>query len=137
MQSFFHLAYHVNDLSAAKAFYGNILGCKEGRSTDTWVDFNFFNHQISLHLGKPFSTTLTGLVDEHQVPMPHIGLILELNEWQKIAKRLCLANIDFIIPPSVRFKGQPGEQHTMFFSDPAGNPIEFKGFKNLKQIFVK
>ncbi|MDE1461344.1 VOC family protein [Spartinivicinus poritis] len=137
MQSFFHIAYHVNDLSEAREFYGNTLGCKEGRSTDTWIDFNFFNHQISLHLGTPFTRTLTGIVGEHKVPMPHIGLILELNEWNKLADRLCKKNINFIISPTIRFKGQPGEQYTMFFSDPSGNPIEIKGFRNLNQIFDK
>ncbi|WP_163831651.1 VOC family protein [Spartinivicinus ruber] len=137
MQSIFHFAYHVNDLSEARDFYGNTLGCKEGRSTETWIDFNFFNHQISLHLGVPFTTTLTGFVGEHQVPMPHIGMILELNEWQKVANRLTQANIDFIIPPTIRFEGKPGEQYTMFFSDPAGNPIEFKGFQDFKQVYEK
>ncbi len=132
----FHLAYNVRDLDQARRFYGEVLGCEEGRSTETWVDFSFFGHQISLHLGEPFATKATGKVGEHMVPMPHLGVVLQLKDWQKLAERLKAANMQFIIEPSVRFEGQPGEQWTMFFTDPSGNPIEIKGFKSLDQIFA-
>ena len=136
MKTAFHLAYHVTDLDAARAFYGNILGCREGRSTETWVDFDFFGHQISLHLGTPFETTHTGQVGEHMVPMPHLGLVLDLSDWQQVADRLTHAGTVFEIEPQVRFPGEPGEQHIMFFRDPSGNPIEMKGFADKSQIFA-
>ena len=135
-RSLFHLAYHVDDLEAARAFYGGLMGCDEGRSTDTWVDFDFFGHQISLHLGTPFATANTGKVGEHMVPMPHLGVILPLEDWQALADRLTEAGIDFVIPPSHRFAGQPGEQWTMFFRDPSGNPIEVKGFADMTGVFA-
>lgn len=135
MKSLFHLAYHVNDLDAARAFYGGVLGCREGRSTATWVDFDFFGHQISLHLGEPFPTTDTGRVGEHLVPMPHLGLVLELPDWQALAQRLRTAGTRFVLEPQRRFEGQPGEQWTMFFRDPAGNPIEVKGFRSLETVY--
>ncbi|MDX5350136.1 MAG: VOC family protein [Paracoccaceae bacterium] len=131
----FHLAYHVTDLDAARAFYGGILGCREGRSTETWVDFDFFGHQISLHLGQPFATTDTGKVGDHMVPMPHLGLVLLLPDWQRLADRLTAAGVTFVLPPQVRFQGQSGEQWTMFFRDPSGNPIEVKGFADLEAVF--
>ncbi|WP_434109578.1 VOC family protein [Paraburkholderia caffeinilytica] len=137
MQTCFHLAYHVRDLDESRAFYGKILGCEEGRSTDTWVDFDFFGHQISLHLGEPFPVTNTGKVDEHWVPMPHLGLVMEMQDWRQLADRLVAAEIDFVIPPSLRFAGEPGEQATMFFRDPCGNPIEVKGFANLGKVYAK
>ncbi len=137
MKSLFHLAYHVTDLDEARKFYGGILGCTEGRSTDTWVDFDFFGHQISLHLGKPFETTNTGHVGDHLVPMPHMGVILPLADWLKLADRLEKAGIRFEIPPVVRFKGEPGEQRTMFFRDPSGNPIEVKGFADFDGVFAQ
>jgi len=133
--SLFHLAFHVHDLDAARHFYGGVLGCAEGRSTTTWVDFDFFGHQISLHLGAPFPTTDTGRVGEHLVPMPHFGVILELPQWQALAQRLRAAGTRFVIEPTVRFEGQPGEQWTMFFRDPAGNPIEVKGFRSLAAVY--
>lgn len=136
MKSLFHLAYHVDDLDAARAFYGGLLGCVEGRSTDTWVDFSFFGHQISLHLGRPFQTGNTGRVGEHMVPMPHLGVILEKPEWDAMAARLSAANTDFVIPPNTRYPGEPGEQSTMFFRDPAGNPIEVKGFADFDGVFA-
>lgn len=136
MKSLFHLAYHVDDLAAARAFYGGVLGCREGRSTATWVDFDFFGHQISLHLGTPFATTDTGVVGEHRVPMPHLGVVLELPEWQRLAERLRAAGVAFVLPPQVRFEGKPGEQWTMFFRDPAGNPIEVKGLRSLDQVYA-
>lgn len=136
MTSLFHLAYHVRDLDEARAFYGGALGCREGRSTETWVDFDFFGHQISLHLGEPFSTSNTGLVGEHMVPMPHLGVVLPLAEWQALADRLRAAGTEFVIEPQVRYACQPGEQHTMFFRDPSGNPIEVKGFADWDQVFA-
>lgn len=135
MKSLFHLAYHVHDLGAARAFYGGVLGCREGRSTATWVDFDFFGHQLSLHLGEPWRTTDTGQVGEHRVPMPHLGLVLELPEWQALAARLRAAGTRFVLEPQLRFAGQPGEQWTMFFRDPSGNPIEVKGFRSLETVY--
>jgi extradiol dioxygenase family protein len=136
MKSAFHLAYHVRDLDDSRRFYGGVLGCAEGRSTDTWVDFDFFGHQISLHLGEPFPVTNTGRVGDHMVPMPHLGLVLGLSDWTTLADRLTAAGTDFVIPPSRRFVGEPGEQATMFFLDPCGNPIEVKGFADLDKVFA-
>jgi extradiol dioxygenase family protein len=135
MKSLFHLAFHVTDLEAARQFYGRVLGCREGRSTATWVDFDFFGHQISLHLGPPFETQATGRVGDQLVPMPHFGLILELPDWQAMAQRLRDAGTGFVIEPQLRFAGQPGEQWTMFFLDPFGNPIEVKGFASLETVY--
>ncbi|CAG1014321.1 hypothetical protein BURC_00660 [Burkholderiaceae bacterium] len=135
MRSLFHLAYHVRDLDAARRFYAGVLGCREGRSTATWVDFDFFGHQISLHLGEPFATTDTGHVGEHLVPMPHLGVVLELPDWRSLADRLRAARVSFVIEPEVRFEHEPGEQWTMFFRDPSGNPIEAKGFRSLATVF--
>lgn len=135
MRSLFHLAFHVRDLDAARRFYGGVLGCREGRSTDTWVDFDFFGHQVSLHLGEPFATTDTGRVGAHLVPMPHLGVVLELPDWQALAARLQAAGTEFVLPPSVRFENEPGEQWTMFFRDPSGNPIEVKGFRSFDAVY--
>ena len=135
MPSIFHLAFNVRDLDAARRFYGAVLGCAEGRSAPTWVDYDFFGHQISLHLGEPFATRRTGQVGEHLVPMPHFGVILELPAWQALAARLKAAGVRFIIEPSLRFAGQPGEQWTMFFEDPFGNPLEVKGFASLAAVY--
>jgi hypothetical protein len=137
MRSRFHLAYHVHDLDAARAFYGGVLGCREGRSTATWVDFDFFGHQISLHRGAPFATTDTGQVGDHRVPMPHLGLVLQTGDWQVLAARLRAAGTAFVIEPHLRFAGQPGEQWTMFFRDPSGNPIEVKGFDDLDRVYER
>jgi len=137
MNSLFHLAFHVRDLDEARRFYGGVLGCREGRSTDTWVDFDLFGHQLSLHRGEPFATSDTGLVGEHRVPMPHFGLILQKPEWDAMARRLRDAGITFVIEPQVRFAGQPGEQWTMFFRDPFGNPIEVKGFASLDSVYAQ
>jgi len=131
----FHLAINVRDLDAAREFYSGLMGAEEGRSTDTWVDFDFFGHQLSLHLGEPFATQATGKVGAHMVPMPHFGVVLPLDVWRGLAKRLEAAGVDFIIPPSVRFEGEPGEQWTMFFRDPSGNPVEVKGFAELSGVF--
>lgn len=136
MPSLFHLAYHVTDLDEAREFYGNVLKCNEGRSTQTWVDFDFFGHQVSLHLGKPFETTNTGKVGDHMVPMPHLGVVLPMADWKALADNLQQAGIEFVLEPHVRFQGEPGEQATMFFRDPSGNPIEVKGFKDFESVYA-
>jgi extradiol dioxygenase family protein len=132
----FHIAYHVNDLDAARAFYGDVLGCAEGRSAPTWVDYDFFGHQVSLHIGEPFANALTGKVGDHMVPMPHIGLVLGFDNWRALADRLEAAGTQWVLAPSVRFEGEPGEQWTMFFRDPSGNPIEIKGFRDMSGVFA-
>jgi len=137
MSSIFHLAYNVRDLDQARRFYGQVLGCAEGRSTATWVDFDFFGHQISLHLGEPFATANTGHVGDVLVPMPHLGIVLELPAWRALADRLEAAGTDFVLKPQVRFEDAPGEQWTMFFRDPFGNPIEAKGFRSLATVYDK
>ena len=136
MPALFHLAFHVTDLDAARRFYGGVLGCREGRSTETWVDFDFEGHQLSLHLGEPFKTSRTGHVGDKLVPMPHFGLVLELPQWQAMAERLRAARTEFVLEPQVRYPGQPGEQWTMFFCDPFGNPIEVKGFRSLDGLYA-
>ncbi|AYE87015.1 MAG: VOC family protein [Sulfitobacter sp.] len=133
----FHLAYNVRDLDETRAFYGDVLGCTEGRSTETWVDYSFFGHQISMHLGEPFATEATGKVGEHMVPMPHLGVVLQMDDWKALAERLKGAKVDFVIEPSLRFEGEPGEQATMFFRDPSGNPIEVKGFADMERVFAQ
>ena len=135
MRSLFHFAFNVTNLDEARRFYGDVLGCREGRSTDTWVDFDFFGHQISLHLGEPLKTAPTGHVGDQLVPMPHFGLILERADWQTMADRLKAAGMPFVIEPHLRFAGQAGEQWTMFFLDPFGNPIEVKGFESLASVY--
>ena len=135
MKSFFHFAFNVTDLNVARRFYAGVLGCTEGRSTASWVDFDFFNHQISLHLGQPFKTENTGRVGDTLVPMPHFGLVLALPDWQAMADRLTAASTAFVMAPQLRFAGQPGEQHTMFFRDPFGNPLEVKGFRSLDTLY--
>ncbi|MBO9474665.1 VOC family protein [Shimia sp. R10_1] len=134
--SIFHLAYNVRDLAEARAFYGDLLGCAEGRSTDTWVDYNFFGHQLSLHLGEPFATATTGHVGDHLVPMPHLGVILPKADWDALAEKLSAAGVEFVLKPFTRFAGEPGEQSTMFFTDPSGNPIEIKGFADMSGVFA-
>ncbi|MBW0168591.1 MAG: VOC family protein [Hydrogenophaga sp.] len=135
-RSLFHFSFNVTDLNVARRFYGGVLGCTEGRSTESWVDFDFFSHQISLHLGEPWKTQRTGRVGDTLVPMPHFGLVLLRPDWQTLADRLTQAGVDFILPPQLRFEGQPGEQWTMFFCDPFGNPIEVKGFATLEQVYA-
>ncbi|MGO4854097.1 VOC family protein [Phaeovulum sp. W22_SRMD_FR3] len=137
MKSVFHLALHVTDLESTRTFYRDVLGCEEGRSTETWVDFDFFGHQLSLHLGKPFDTTRSGKVGDHMVMMPHMGAVLRLSDWLDLSARLVARGVEFDIPPVVRFAGEPGEQRTMFFFDPSGNPIEIKGFADFDQLFAK
>ncbi len=133
----FHLSVHVTDLDEARRFYGGVLGCAEGRSAPSWVDFDFFGHELSLHLGTPTPTTRTGKVGAHMVPMPHYGVVLPYSEWRALADRLTEAGIDFVLPPSVRFEGEPGEQWTMFFFDPSGNAIEVKGFRQQQGLFAR
>lgn len=133
----FHLAFPVDDLAAARAFYGELLGCSEGRSSPEWVDFNFYGHQIVAHLapGEAGHRT-TSSVDGNNVPVRHFGVILTMKEWEALADRLVRAGIKFVIEPHVRFKGQVGEQATMFFLDPFGNALEFKAFEDMTQIFA-
>ncbi len=133
----FHLAIHVTDLDAARAFYGGVLGCAEGRSTASWVDFDFFGHQISLHRGVAFATANTGQVGDHRVPMPHFGAILTVEAFHALAERLRAAGTAFVIEPALRFAGAPGEQWTMFLRDPSGNPLEFKAFTNGDSAFAR
>ena len=135
MNTLFHLAINVTDLSLARQFYGDTLECKEGRSTETWVDFDFFGHQLSLHLGEVLSTQPTGRVGQHNVPMPHFGIILPLSTFHTLAARLQAANTPFDIPPCQRFTGEAGEQYTMFFRDPFGNPIEVKSFTHADEVY--
>ncbi|WP_114283976.1 VOC family protein [Candidatus Halocynthiibacter alkanivorans] len=136
MKSLFHLAFNVTDLDATRAFYTDVLGCRQGRSTATWVDYDFFGHQISLHLGTPFATQATGHVGDHMVPMPHLGVILPLADWNALAERLRSKNVVFELEPFTRFAGEAGEQSTMFFRDPSGNPIEIKGFAEFETVFA-
>jgi extradiol dioxygenase family protein len=136
MKSLFHLSIHVHDLQATRQFYGGVMGCIEGRSTDSWVDFDFFGHQLSFHLGAPFPTTRTGLVGDTLVPMPHFGLVLALPDWQALAERLQTAGVAFVMEPQIRSTGQSGEQWTMFFLDPSGNPLEVKGFASLESVYA-
>ena len=135
MKSLFHFAFNVRDLDVARQFYGGVLGCAEGRSAPTWVDYDFFGHQLSLHLGEPFKTERTGHVGDKLVPMPHFGLVLALADWQALAQRLQAGGVEFVLEPQVRFAGEAGEQWTMFFCDPFGNPIEIKGFKSLETLY--
>ncbi|MEP2773585.1 MAG: VOC family protein [Fulvivirga sp.] len=134
----FHLAFPVNDLEATDKFYSNILGCSKGRSSDHWIDYNLFGHQIVAHLApEDAGKGSTNDVDGHQVPVKHFGVILEWQQWHDFAEKLKSHGIEFIIKPYVRFEGQPGEQATMFFLDPSGNALEFKAFKDQSQIFAK
>ena len=133
----FHLAFPVRDLTEARAFYGELLGCPEGRSSDAWIDFDFHGHQIVAHLSPDAGHRDTNLVDGDNVPVRHFGLVLPMDEWQKLADKLTAAEINFVIEPHIRFKGEPGEQATMFFLDPCGNAIEFKAFENPAMLFAK
>jgi extradiol dioxygenase family protein len=138
----FHLAFPVHDLDAARAFYGDVLGCPEGRSAPEWIDFDLYGHQIVVHLVPPNGKDASedsgaNAVDGHDVPVPHFGVVLAMDDWQKLADRLTAAGTHFDIEPYVRFKGLPGEQATMFFRDPSGNAIEMKAFENLDQLFAK
>lgn len=135
----FHIAFPVDDLDAARSFYGGTLGCPEGRSSAQWIDFNLFGHQIVAHL-KPRvagDTAHHNPVDGHDVPVPHFGVVLTMDEWTALAERLRAAGMKFVIEPYIRFQGEVGEQATMFFLDPAGNALEFKAFADMGQIFAK
>jgi uncharacterized protein len=136
----FHVAFPCDDLAAARRFYGEVLGCPEGRSADHWIDFDLFGHQIVAHY-KPKAAddapTHHNPVDGHDVPVPHFGVVLRPDQWDALAERLKKAGIKFIIEPHTRFKGQVGEQSTMFFLDPAGNALEFKAFSDMSQLFAK
>ena len=134
----FHLAYTVSDLDSARSFYGDLLGCQEGRSTDTWVDFNFFGNQLSLHVGEVVKRSkTTSKVDDISVPMPHFGCVLDWNSFNDLADKLQSKGIKFILEPNVRFKDLSGEQATMFFEDYSGNAIEFKAYRNPSEVFSK
>jgi uncharacterized protein len=133
----FHLAFPVTSLIKAREFYGGLLGCPEGRSSDEWVDFNFHGHQIVAHLSPKAGHRDTNIVDGDNVPVRHFGLVLPMDEWQKLAQKLKAAGTKFIIEPHTRFKGEVGEQATMFFLDPCGNAIEFKAFENPESLFAK
>jgi extradiol dioxygenase family protein len=136
----FHLAIRVRDLTEARRFYGQLLGCEEGRSSEAWVDFNFFGHQLVCHVAEnyPVSDRTTNPVDGHDVPVPHFGAVLEIPHFDRLSASLKEAGIHFVVEPHVRFKGAPGEQATMFFLDPSGNAIEFKAFRDIQaQLFEK
>ena len=134
----FHLAYTVSDLDSARKFYGDLLGCREGRSTESWVDFDFFGNQLSLHIGQ----TIKGLeseskVDNVEVPLPHFGCVLDWDSFHRLVGKLNSAGIKFTIEPTIRFKGMPGEQATMFFEDYSQNALEFKAYRNPSEVFTK
>jgi uncharacterized protein len=134
----FHLAFPVDDLGAARRFYGDLLGCPEGRSADRWVDFDLRGHQIVTHLAPDaVRARATNPVDGEDVPVPHFGLVLPMAEWKRLAERLQAADVEFVVPPTIRFEGQPGEQATMFFLDPAGNALEFKAMADPAKLFAK
>jgi extradiol dioxygenase family protein len=136
----FHLAFPVHDLTAARDFYGSLLGCPEGRSAETWIDFNLFGHQIVAHY-KPRPDRAAdpahhNPVDGHDVPVPHFGVVLTMPQWEALAARLTQHGVRFVIEPHIRFRGQVGEQATMFFLDPSGNALEFKAFADMSQVFA-
>ena len=134
----FHLAIPVNNLEKSRSFYKNILGCEEGRSSDHWVDFNLFGHQLVIHYKEKTSDDIkTNPVDGKNVPIPHFGVVLEWNQFHSFSNELIKKNIKFIIEPYIRFEGLPGEQATMFFKDPCGNALEFKSFRDFNKIFEK
>jgi uncharacterized protein len=138
----FHIAVQVRDIEEARGFYTTLLGCSEGRSSPDWVDFNLFGHQFVCHLNRSLGPQGTvaahyNAVDGHGVPVPHCGVVLEMDDWQSLADRLKRHQVKFVIEPYIRFKGQPGEQATLFFLDPSGNALEFKAFKDIDgQLFA-
>ena len=138
MNNLFHLAFPVHDLAAAREFYLGVLECKEARSSDRWVDFNLYGHQIVAHLAPDSAGIRAGNdVDADHVPVPHFGIILPMDEWRELAERLRAKGVEFIIEPKMRFVGEVGEQATMFFLDPSGNALEFKSFADFSQVFAK
>ena len=138
MQNLFHLAFPVHDLSAAREFYGGVLECEEGRSSESWIDFNLYGHQIVTHLAPNIAgTKSTNYVDADNVPVPHFGIVLPMSEWKQLSEKLTTKGVEFVIEPKIRFEGEVGEQATMFFLDPSGNALEFKGFNDFSQVFAK
>ena len=138
MKNLFHLAFPVHDLDAARAFYGGVLECEEGRSSESWIDFNLYGHQIVTHLAPEASgIKSTNHVDADHVPVPHFGIVLPMSEWKDLADKLRTSGVEFVIEPKIRFEGEVGEQATMFFLDPSGNALEFKGFNDFSQVFAK
>jgi hypothetical protein len=138
MPNLFHYAFPVHDLDAARAFYAGVLGCPEGRSDSQWVDFDLYGHQIVAHLSaQPLGANVHNRVDGEDVPVPHFGVILSMEQWHELAERLRQSRIKFVIEPGIRFQGQVGEQATMFFYDPSGNALEFKAFADPAQVFAK
>jgi extradiol dioxygenase family protein len=134
----FHLAFPVHDIAAARRFYGGVMGCPEGRSADTWVDFDLYGHQLVAHLAPSASSdAAANPVDGHDVPVPHFGVVLTMPEWEALAERLKASGVAFGIEPHIRFKGEVGEQATMFFRDPSGNALEFKAFADDSRLFAK
>ena len=134
----FHLAFPVHDLEAARGFYGGVLGCPEGRSSSEWIDFNFYGHQLVAHLAPgETGSAQRNAVDGHGVPVRHFGIVLPMAEWQALAERLKARGTAFVIEPYIRFKGEPGEQATMFFHDTSGNALEFKAFGDINQLFAR
>ena len=138
MNNLFHLAFPVHDLDAARKFYGGVLECEEGRSSDHWIDFNLYGHQIVTHLSENGAgVKATNHVDADHVPVPHFGIVLPMDAWKELAQKLESKGVKFVIEPKIRFAGEIGEQATMFFLDPSGNALEFKGFNDLSQVFAK
>jgi len=138
MNNLFHLAFPVKDLEESRKFYGEVLGCEEGRSSECWIDFNLFGHQIVAHLAPDEAgVRTTNDVDADHVPVPHFGIVLPPDEFQKLAERLKNKGVKFVIEPKTRFAGETGEQSTMFFLDPSGNALEFKSFRDFSQVFAK
>jgi extradiol dioxygenase family protein len=134
----FHLAFPVHDLDAARGFYGDLLGCREGRSSDEWIDYDFFGHQIVAHLAPGMEPRRhSNAVDGHDVPVPHFGAVLSVEEWRTLAEKLRRAGVEFVIEPGMRFEGQAGEQATMFFLDPSGNALEIKAMRDPAKLFAK
>jgi uncharacterized protein len=133
----FHLAFPVRDLEESRRFYAGLLGCPTGRESKEWIDFDLYGHQIVAHLASPEEAAATNRVDGKDVPVRHFGVILEWGDWEKLAEKLQQAGVKFVIEPGVRFKGQVGEQATMFFKDPSGNALEFKAFRDQSRIFAK
>ena len=133
----FHLAVPVHNLEECRKFYGDVLGMQEGRSSDHWVDFDFYGHQFVIHYSPEKTKLHYNPVDGDQVPVPHFGVVLPMDDWNDLAQRLKIAKVEFVIEPTIRFKGKPGEQATLFFLDPAGNAMEFKAFKDMNRLFAK
>src|SRR5687768_4153468 len=138
MSNLFHLAFPVDDLAAAREFYAGVLGCEEGRSSECWIDFNLYGHQIVTHLAPDLAGVRSANdVDADNVPIPHFGIVLPMDEWSELAEKLRTSGVEFVIEPKIRFAGEVGEQATMFFLDPSGNALEFKGFRDFSQVFAK